>query len=263
MQKNIIRMLVASILSLVLMSAFGSSVTLKKINKISNIPLKTDFPNAMQQRIIQTFLHKPIPIPNGTGNFKNIESAALQANDKNFAFVGIGSANQYGLYQVKNHRITVIANRHIMIPGGAGYFTKINTMKYDPITNNLAFVGSGVLSQSGVYVYKGSKLLKIADQQTIVGKLKDLFQTFYNISIYNNVVLFTAEGQSSGKGLYVFYDGYIYKLVIAGDTVNKQKVQSISINHQSLQKNKVTFFISFFDGTSGTYQSYLSFSAYN
>jgi len=103
---------------------------------------------------------KSTPIPGGTGNFTFLNTPSFGGG--NVAFVGNGSSGQEGIYIGAGGPLDVVADLNTPIPGGTGNFTSFPSGPISADGGNVAFVGIGSSSQSGIYIGAGGPLDVVA-----------------------------------------------------------------------------------------------------
>jgi len=213
-----------------------------------------------QQAIIDQFLAAPSAIPSGQGNFTQISTAAFDGRitpSTDFAFYGSGAKGQYGLYLNLQNKLTPILNQNSNLPEGAGFFIKLYSLSFDAAHQQLAFIGDGILGQTGIFLYDHATLSKILNQQSTIPNQADLFEKFLQLSLQNKSILFTAVGRSTPLALYYYSQhANLYKIFSVGDQVNGKTIQDIQINKDSLQANDtMQFALTFTDNSHGVFKA--------
>lgn len=213
-----------------------------------------------QQSIIDHFLAIPSAIPAGKGNFTHIPIAAFDSRtpaSTDFGFYGLGENGQYGLYLNLQNKLTPILNQNSNLPEGAGFFIKFYSLSFDATQQQLAFIGDGILGQTGIFLYDHATLKKILNQQSAIPNQADLFEHFLQLSVQNKSILFTAVGRSTPLALYYYSQhGNLYKIFSAGDQVNGKTIRDIQINKDSLQANHMLLFaLQFTDKSHGVFKA--------
>lgn len=161
---------------------------------------------------LQLIADKSSAIPNGSGTFAGFSFAAPQISNNIVSFIGGGPSGQQGIYQYQNQTLSRAINTTYSIPSGTGNFTSFTT--FDSNGSNLAFIGNGTNSQSGIYTSIGGVLSKIADKQTPMLGGTGNFSSFGNVVIDgSNNTFFTAYDASGLAGLYSSSGGSLNLLV--------------------------------------------------
>lgn len=197
-------------------------------------------------------------IPQGTGSFTSFAYASFSNNSsqpKSCAFIGYGSDKQSGLYLIRNDKLSLIANTKTKLPdGGVGFFTKFSNVSYDAITNEIAFIGNGILGQHAIFVYSQGKISQLVSQHTPIPGGFGEFKSFTHPNMESGFVLFQAKDSKKQDGLYLFSTkGEKLKILSDVDHINKEQVKNVNIGNQSLSGNQVAARVTFKDGTSGVY----------
>jgi hypothetical protein len=98
-------------------------------------------------------------IPGGSGTFTSFSFPALSGG--NVAFRGLGGAGQQGIYLFSRNELIRVADLTTVTPAGNGTFTGFE----DPLLSgaNVAFRASGGSGKQGIYLFSGTKLLRIVD----------------------------------------------------------------------------------------------------
>src|SRR5262245_60274631 len=93
---------------------------------------------------------------------------------------------------VSSHGMLVrtVADGETLIPGGVGMFRRLETPVYH--AGQVAFVGSGSSSQTGVYLWEDGRLRVVADRKTPVPGSAELFRGFNRPTVENGTVWFVA-----------------------------------------------------------------------
>lgn len=188
----------------------------------------------------------------------------VQAGISNYAFVGVDSNNNQGLYLMKNGKIITIANQNTSIPGSSvGFFTTFKDVSYDGNTGNVAFVGAGILGQLGLYIYNGSKIIPALTSQEWLPDTKGQFSRFSMPNLLGENLIFHATGSQGSQGIYFYsLNGNLFKVVSNNDIVNGKHITNLEISHEAFSGNQVAIHITFADGSSGIYIATLRGVAY-
>ena len=211
---------------------------------------------------ISSLANTQTPIPEGEGNFTSFSKAFFgRGKIHNFVFLGKGTDKQHGIYLYKNGKISKITSLFTKIPGGTGFFFHPRDLSFDPEKGQVAFIGKGIVGQSGIYFYDGKNILKIADKQTVMPDVIDKFNDFSGVSLDNGMIVFVASGLTKHLGVYLFADDKIFKIVSSEDIIDNKKIIGFDVTHRALDKNKLALVINFADKTSAVYIASLKYSA--
>ena len=129
------------------------------------------------------------------------------------AFVGVSDDYHYGLYLTDGESIDIVVNSETEIPGGHGTFRYFYNV-YPSIHEGLVvFVGEGAPDQSGVYLWNGVDLTRIADQNKAIPGTWETFGRFDDESwkcadVRDGQVVFQNDGVyvDRGRGLETIAD---------------------------------------------------------
>ena len=148
-------------------------------------------------------------IPDGAGTFTDFPySPALDAG--NVTLFGTGVDGQQGVYRFVPPNPTVppnpikVADLNTAIPDGAGNFTGFAgapTISGDAV----AFLGTGVGGQQGIYRFVPPNPIKVADLSTPIPNGTGLFTNFTPVDpcIYLNKLVFIGDGSGGQQGVYL------------------------------------------------------------
>ena len=112
--------------------------------------------------VLETLVDTSTPIPGGIGNFVAMEFLP-DFDDGNPVFLGLDSANSYGLYILDDGVLKVVADKQTPIPNGAGNFTNTLGMRLAADDGVVVFTGFGADGQRGIYVHANDELRKLVD----------------------------------------------------------------------------------------------------
>src|SRR5215471_17268533 len=112
--------------------------------------------------------------------------------------------------------LSTVVDENTRIPSGAGTFRCLPGNAFSLSGNQVAFWGSGFeppffCKPSGIYLFDGASLAKVADENTAVPGGSQNFTDFAFPVISGNNVAFAASG-GAGQGIYIF-DGGTLKAV--------------------------------------------------
>jgi len=153
------------------------------------------------------------------------------------------------LYKHSNNLLSVVADENTIAPN----FQK-NFIHFDSLSTSdgdIAFRGSVSLYEAGVYAIIDGELKAIVDPTMALGGAG-------NPSIDNGNVAFMASsssGNNSPKGLYVYINGSIQKVIATGDTFAGKEIISLEIRPKALSENQLVFLACFTDGSQGIYMA--------
>ena len=154
------------------------------------------------------------PIPDGSGNFTGFYHPNFRISGRNMVFRAGGSGAQFGIYLFNGTSLSKVADPNTPIPGGSGNFTNFTE---DPVISggNVAFFGEGSSGQ-GIYLFNGTTLSKVADQNTPIpdgsGNFT-FFPTTSQISVSGSSVVFLGNGDSGQQGIYLSNGSTLTKVV--------------------------------------------------
>lgn len=206
---------------------------------------------ANPQGLLKKLLDSNTALPLGKGTFDTLSHLSASPNSTDtavhFAFVGKGSGNQLGLYRYTNGQFQLLANENTSIPGeGTGFFQHFDSVSYDQATHGVAYIGGGVLGQTGVYYNNGKENMMIANTQTFIPDGIGHFTKFSELSTSGQSIIFHGDGQSGQKGVYVYdSQGGIYKILSTHDKINGKTIQNVMISKESLSGNNVALWVQF------------------
>jgi hypothetical protein len=104
------------------------------------------------------------PVPGGSGNFSSFNQPSL--NGDTLVFTG-GGGGRRGIYLAQGSLLTALVDTTTPIPDGSGSFTAFG--RWQSLDGDrLAFVGSGVSGQVGIYTLIGGQLTKVIDLNDIL-----------------------------------------------------------------------------------------------
>src|SRR5439155_550826 len=155
----------------------------------------------------------------GTGTFTDFPTAPAISYG-NIAFMGLGSGGQIGLYlklsqySIPTDPYKVMADLNTAIPGGTGNFTDFALTDLSLSDTSLTFIGSGSVSQLGVYVaIPGDPYRVVANLSTLIPNGSGYFTNFNPGDPYRHAapvidgsnVAFLGYGDSGQIGVYAQY----------------------------------------------------------
>ncbi len=150
------------------------------------------------------------PVPEGSGNFNSFSSPAISGD--NIVFQG-GSDTGLGIYLFNSATLLKVVDYNTPIPGGSGNFSYLSD--HQVISGgNVAFRAGNVNTSgifSGIYLFNGTTLSKVADYNTPIPGGSGNFSSFSNPVISGNNVAFW------GNGIYLF-DGTALRVVADTNT---------------------------------------------
>jgi hypothetical protein len=195
---------------------------------------------------IKTLVDDTTPIPgvkkSALETFQEFLELSTSRNTKaeDFVFVGRGKANRLGIYRYDRGKLTTIADTNMEIPEGVGFFNQLSDVQLDGDTDQIAFLGNGVLGQKGIYLYKNGELHKVVDQRDVIPNSGgETFLTFSHISFDRGMMVFSANGLRHREAIYLYSSKGIFKLMSQADEINKQKIAEIKIGSGALSDEKL------------------------
>ena len=182
-----------------------------------------------------------------------------------FALDGTSVAYESGLgvYVANAGTARVVADTATAVPGDGGSFTGfLSAVSVDD--GNIAFEAGSTLSLDplallyGIYAEIDGVLVRIVDTETLMPASAETFDGFTSVgaglSISGESVAFSGTGGTSlTRGLYVYRDGEIHKLIEVGDSLDGKVLGGIDFGSEGFSGDQVAFLASFGDGTSGVY----------
>lgn len=202
---------------------------------------------------ITTLVSTNTSIPNGKGKFTDILTSSFSRVENfpnDFAFVGVGSNGQIGIYIMHNNKLELAVNQQSSIPGGVGPFSQFDKISYDGKSGSVAFVGNGVLGQTGIYVFDGKHIVKAIDQESVIPEELDKFKEFFNPTLENNLILFRATDHSGHEGIYLFSKVGCFKIISTLDKLNNKTIKSLCLGNVALTGDVAALRIMFNNGDS-------------
>jgi hypothetical protein len=134
------------------------------------------------------------PIPGGGGDFSSF--LGVSADGGNVVFQGApdDTVTDAGIYFHDGTAIQVVADRNTPIPGGTGNFETFSGYSVDG--DSVVFHGRGRVfpPQEGVYLYDGTAIRVVADQNTVVPGGAVKFSSFSRVSTEGGDVAFVGSG---------------------------------------------------------------------
>jgi hypothetical protein len=210
------------------------------------------------------------PIPGGTGNFSGFGSSSgagrpsLHAGD--VVFIGEGGLDpsgrdQSGIYGLIGGTLTVIADRHTLVPGTTETFGRFNdggNGSPDIRDGEVAF------ENGGIYVARATGLEAVADARTRIPRLPFLkFNWFGDVAI--------EEGHVAFGGAYIYEFGIFPILVETGlysdiqgrlraviarslfSPLDRKLVQDVFSGTEALSEGSFAFKVTFHGGAQGIF----------
>ena len=137
------------------------------------------------------------PIPGGSGNFTSFSAPAISGSI--VVFRGSEYGGPIGIYLFNGTTLSKVADTsNTPIPGGSGNFTSFSAPAISD--GNVAFWGAGT-GESGIYLFNGTTLSKVADTNTPIPSGSGNFTGFFDPVIDDGKIVFGA----AGAGQYGFY----------------------------------------------------------
>ncbi len=155
------------------------------------------------------------PIPGGDGSFTEFSTITSLGNDITFTARG---ASSQGIYTFIDGALAVLVDTNTPIPGGNGNFTGVGS----PVLmegGDIAFLGSGDESQSGIYAIIDGTVTVLVDTNTpLPGGTGNFTGQFHNLlSLGDGDIAFIFEA-SEQLGIYTCIDG-VFSVVADTNTV--------------------------------------------
>lgn len=196
-------------------------------------------------------------IPGDTDVFVQIDHPSFAYGDQTqneLAFIGRGKNNLPGVYLFKNGNITKIADTQTDIPKGTAYFDQLMDTSYDAASGSVAFIGTGVFGQKGIYFFDGKALSKMVDQQDLIPLQEGKFFDFSDINLFRQMLVFRGTNEQGKSGIYLYSNAGIYKIVDISDKIEGNIIDDLHVEPNSFGYNQLTIRVDF-DG--GLTQDYL------
>ncbi|MBN1684868.1 MAG: hypothetical protein JW855_05510 [Gammaproteobacteria bacterium] len=191
------------------------------------------------------------PIPGQKDYFVQISHFAINHTNHDFAFVGRGKNNLNGLYMSHNGKIYSLVDKTVLIPGGVGYFNDIGKIAFNSKTGQIAFIGKGVLGQTGLYFYDGKVIKKLVDQRTLLPQGAATFGEIYNVMMNNGNIVFCGSDYHE-DGIYLYTDKGLFKIISTLDAINDARINKVFLG-QGFNGNQVGVIVTFDRGASAIY----------
>jgi sugar lactone lactonase YvrE len=198
-------------------------------------------------------------IPGGTGTFTAFAGNPFLSGDR-VAFLANGAGGQQGVYgasvSMQGPPIK-IADTTTAIPGGTGTFT---AFPGNPSLSgdSVAFVGSGIGGQQGVYgasVSVQGPPIKIVDTATAIPGGTGTFTGFGNVSLSATDVAFLGFGASGQQGIYDMTGGTLVRVVGLNDILDGRAITALQFSPTGLSGDPLAFEATLADGSQGIYTS--------
>ncbi len=182
-------------------------------------------------------------------NESNSVLRALDIDDEFFA------ANVYSIYGVSGIYVgtgsttfSTVATTNTPIPGGSGNFQNFgqSLSGQTPLATSrgrVVFNGEGGNGQFGIYLGSNqSDLQVVADTHTPIPDGVGNFIYFDpRISFDNDVIAFVGRGESDQKGIYIYENGILRKLVDRGDLIDGRQPLNFFIGRDALSGVELAF----------------------
>lgn len=170
------------------------------------------------------------------------------------------------LYRVKGGQFYEALDSSDSIPGDyVGFFTNIKGLSYDKKTQRIAFVGQGIIGQSGIFIAHasgGKDITPLVTQDTPLPKSPGTFTHFSHPNLRGHNIVFHAQGSNGVSGVYLAdLANNVFKVLSNKDSINGQAVQSVKITHQAFIGKRVAMLITFKSGRKGIFTAKLQSSA--
>lgn len=192
------------------------------------------------------------PPPGRPSPLANYQYAAF--DDGNAAYVGYSyePALTSGVYFSTPSQTFEIAKEGELAPGALWRFLRFDDVSIDG--TDIAFRGADSVFQtnSAVYFWSGGVLTTIADFNTPVPDAPGRFDHFFTTSVSEGNVLFWGKSDDK-RGIYVWYEGKLSKVIREGDLLNGKEVWGVSITPESFSGSRIVFQVNTSPGISGVY----------
>ncbi|PIQ43943.1 MAG: hypothetical protein COV52_04735 [Gammaproteobacteria bacterium CG11_big_fil_rev_8_21_14_0_20_46_22] len=223
---------------------------------------------ANPQGLLHKLVNTQTTMPHSQSQFEQFShlefSRVSTAKDTDFAFVGKGAGKEIGVYRDMNGKITLIANENTQLPdGGTGFFTGFGDLAYDANTQGVAFIGNGILGQTGLYYNDGKQTVMLANHETFIPQGIGHFIAFSHVIATDHLIVFHGDGHNGQKGVYVYTskNGGIYKILSTGDTADGKKIKNVMIANESMTDTNLALLVIFENGKEALYVASLTLPA--
>ena len=185
--------------------------------------------------------------PLGGGSFTSFRDPDIESGD--IAFTGATTLGGF-LFEITGGVITTVADTSTPIPGGIGTFVSFEQFP-DYNGGNVAGLGLDATVNYGVYVFENGIPKMIADKNTPIPNGAGNFTqtTFMRMGADHGVVAFVGFGADQQRGIYVYANGKLRKLVDRNDSFDGHPFNSFALRRYSVEGNKIAFFTTFADGS--------------
>ncbi|WP_013334323.1 hypothetical protein [Gloeothece verrucosa] len=157
--------------------------------------------------------------------------------------------------------LSVVVDTNTFIPKGVENFTEFGAPALDEQT--VAFRGRGINAQEGIYLGTNSNFLSVvADTNTFIPNGIGNFINFGNPAFDENIVAFWGKGNQAQQGIYVGFNGLLYKIIDLNQSLDGKTLSSLDFasnffntSNRGLSKNSLVFLAAFTDGSQGIYKA--------
>lgn len=217
--------------------------------------------------IAETLVGLPHGVSNDKGIVVDIVDVSFAYGDdsaETLAFIGADKEGKKGIYFFDDNKDVVrkIADHNTQIPRGAAFFEDFSEVAYDADKNEVAFIGTGLLGQEGVYIFDGKKIIKAADQLTPIPGGTGKFIDFSDVNLFHDNIIFRGSGANNQTGLYLHSDVGIFKIMNTFDRIAGDKITDIHVAPDSFNQNQAVIRINFDTGFSKVYLVALRYVPY-
>ncbi len=202
---------------------------------------------------LEVVVNSETPVPGGHGNFLGVSWPRL--DDGVISFTGGGSDGK-GIYMSENGLVDVEVTPDAPIPGGTGTFWSFGF----PVLNDRSVAFRGTAGeQLGIYTTAPGPLRVVADSNTPVPDWNGNFIGFGDPALNGDIVVFFGyRDRHETMGIYADVRGHLQKILTPTDTLDGKVVDGLHSGANSFVNNRVLFFVSFTDGSSGLYLAELT-----
>lgn len=185
----------------------------------------------------------------------------------NYAVVLYDKAGDPVLYRVKGGQFYDALDSSDSIPGHyVGFFTDIKSVSYDKKTQRIAFVGQGIIDQSGIFIAHasgGKDVTSLVSQDTPLPESPGSFSQFSHVNLIGHNIVFHAQGGKNVSGVYLAdLANNVFKILTNQDSINGQAVDSVQITHQAFMGKRVAMLVTFKSGRKGIFTAKLRSGAF-
>ncbi len=175
-------------------------------------------------------------VPDGAGIFTGFRGfPSIDGNT--VAFVARLAGGEEALYTETGGTLSRQVDTATAIPDGVGNFTAL----FRPLLSegNIAFSGLGSGNRTGIYLYDGLTVRRIADNSTPIPGGTGNFVNFSAHTISGQHVAVLATGSGGQRGVYIDRGHGLEKVLAQGDTLDGAAVTLVNMEFQALKGDQL------------------------